>query len=47
MIESFFGEFLRGIKDFDRYFPTRSLESLRSWLSTFAWFHNSLIEGYF
>ncbi len=46
--EGFFGEFLkRRVKDFDKYFPTGNLESLRSWLSAFAWFHNSLMEGYF
>ncbi len=33
VIEGFFGEFLkRRIKDFDRYFPTRGLDSLRRWL---------------
>ncbi len=48
VIEGFFGEFLkRRVKDFDSYFPTGSLESSKSWLSAFAWFHNSLIEGYF
>lgn len=48
VIKGFFGEFLkRRIKDFDKYSPTGSLESLRSWLSAFAWFHNSLIEGHF
>ncbi len=41
VIEGFFGEFLkRWIKDFDRYFPTRGLDSLRRWLWSFAWFHN-------
>ena len=48
MIEGFFGEFLkRRIKDFDRYFPTGGLDSLRRWLWSFAWFHNLIMDGYF
>ncbi len=48
VLEWFFGEFLkRRIKDFDRYFPTRGLDSLRRWLCSFAWFHNLIMDGYF
>jgi len=46
VIERFFGEFLkRWIKDFDRCFPTRGLDSLRRWLWSFAWFHNLLQDA--
>ncbi len=37
----------RWIKDFDRCFPTRGLDSLRRWLWSFAWFHNLIMDGYF
>ena len=48
VIEGFFGEFLkRWIKDFDRCFPTRDLDSLRRWLWSFAWFHNLILDGCF
>ncbi|HDI10975.1 MAG TPA: hypothetical protein ENF77_01460 [Candidatus Acetothermia bacterium] len=46
VIEGVFGEFLkRWIKDFDRCFPTRGLDSLRRWLWSFAWFHNLLQDA--
>ncbi len=48
VIEGFFGGFLKeGARISTGTFSIGSLGNLRSWLSSFAWLHNSLVEGYF
>lgn len=46
--EGFYGEFLKlRIQEVDCYFPTRGLDSLKSWLWSFACFRYSTMDSCF